>query len=262
MTTIMNVELEVALMTELQVQAEFFDGETPISHLIAGEPDWMRRVRKRNPQNRTCTGLHGHRFTPDVVWEDNDLRYVVELKRAPKYEPLSLTEVFHYVGALEQLRREGLLEKNAAPVFHAWKPLIPVILMQENYSMRAALPLIFAGPSHRWPLKYLEFDVLQSKSDSTKVLCFDDPFAEWGLVDDHSKAALPEEYRETPLHWYFVRDTDTYFGVEHPQPLRLPWWTGERVVRLTRVSDGFVACEAPATPQPTFKRTWSYSLVR
>jgi hypothetical protein len=66
------------------------------------------------------------------------LRYVVERKRAPKYEPLSLTDVF-----------QGLLEKSAAPVSHAWKPLIPVILMQENYFLRTALPLICMRSANR-----------------------------------------------------------------------------------------------------------------
>jgi hypothetical protein len=255
------IDLGLALMTEPEVQAEFFDRALPPTHLIAGEPDWMRAARRPNPRDRTSIGLHGHRFTPDIVWEDAQARYLVELKRSVKYEPMSLTEVLHHVGALEQLRREGRLE-NAAELFHAWKPLVPVILMQENYYMRTALPLIFPGPSHRWPLKYLELDVLQSKDGQTKVLCFDDPFAEWGLLDERGRSALPDLYRTSAPYWYFVRDTDTYFGLERPQPLRLPYWTGERVVRLTRADDGFVACVAASTSEPTFNRPWSYALIR
>lgn len=34
--------LQPAKLTELELQKQFFDRELPPSHLIAGEPTWMR----------------------------------------------------------------------------------------------------------------------------------------------------------------------------------------------------------------------------
>jgi hypothetical protein len=172
---------------EKPVQAIFNSwGKNPLR--IAGAPRWLRECRAENATR--AFAAYGYSFTPDVLWDCCDKRYVLELKCAPRYEPLALAEVLHHAQALEDLG-------------YAMKPAVPVVVTMYSPWVRAAVARSRAGGAM---IHALEMDLLDDRS----LIWFDDPHAAWKVSDP--PAVVPGSHR-VGWRWHRVEEAQTWIAV-------------------------------------------------
>lgn len=166
--------------------------------LVAGAPNWL--LKRGNPvERRTYVIEHAMTFRPDVIWDDPDGMYVIELKSASKNEPLAIAQAFFEAFLLGQ--------RANAP---GRKP-IPVIMTRFNHWNRGALSYLLEG-GFQWGREfYLEFDVVEH--DGRRWLWFDAPLAPLIPV----KRPLPFLDEKTSFaHWYRIGSCEAWFGSEEP----------------------------------------------
>lgn len=166
-------------------------------------PLWLREVNSFEPQ-RFCRSVQGYGFQPDLLAKGPDQDWVFELKHASKYEPLALAEALHHAWLLS----EGLTANRQE------RKTIPVLVTQYNVWLRAALGYLIKNGFNAEAIRYLEVSVIKAGSDD--LLWFDEPLAEWELVDGPPPflPPLPPLPRDvgTPPNWYRVCGSSTWFA--------------------------------------------------
>lgn len=151
---------------EAQLQAVFdaWSSREADGWTVVGAPSWLEAVSESNDRSQWRTAM-GYAFTPDVLWRDAGL--LVELKFAPKYEPLGLAEVMHHAHVLGS---GELLEGSVGPL-----AVRPVLVTQQNGWNRATIAWMRAAGMQPQSLSYLEVAFLTV--DGRSVILLDEPFA-------------------------------------------------------------------------------------
>ncbi|MFL5347932.1 MAG: hypothetical protein ACJ8AT_24335 [Hyalangium sp.] len=190
---------------------------------IAGVPEWL--LKRGQPQQRQgFTVGNAGPFRPDVVWDDADRAYLVELKSAAKGEPLAVGQAFAGATLLGHDQQAGGLGR---------KP-VPVIITQFNYWNRAALSFMLEE-GLRWGREfYLEFDVVEQ--GERRWMWFDAPLAPLTPV------ARPPAASDTITgleHWYRIGSCDAWFGTKK----QIPWRDG-LLFRPVIPDDAYAICAA------------------
>lgn len=209
---------------ELQKVFDDLDG-----HLAAGWPAWLL-ARGKNLGQRSRDAF-GYSFETDAEFIHGDHHYVVELKRAAKYEPLALAEVLHHA---EWIRRYEATSNHVVPV------VVSSISLWTRLAV-AALPN---------SVRYYEADLY--RIDDRILMWLDEPLAPW-----KADAEPPPGAREATktFHWHYIPRTRTWVGtgrsyVERPLILEEPY------VMVAELADrgGYVAWEGTVlqnrTPKP------------
>ena len=190
---------------------------------IAGAPDWLLKRGQPLVRQQFTVG-NADPFRPDVVWDDAEGTYVVELKSAEKGEPLSVAQVFSEAFLLGQ-------DPNAHGLNR--KPT-PALITRFNYWNRAALSLMLEQ-GLRWGREfYLEFDAV-SQGDR-QWLWFDAPLAPLAPV------ARPPAASDTITgleHWYRIGSCDAWFGTKK----QIPWRDG-LLLRPVIPDEAYAICAA------------------
>jgi hypothetical protein len=138
--------------------------------IMAGAPPWLFLMKSKNERAKSRVP-GGWPFTPDVVWHDGKLTYIVELKFGKKYEPLALAQVCYEAWAHE---KSG--DKRLSKVARASARIRPVVVAQYNPWLRGACAYLLASGLRPDAIGYLELDLLFG-SESTPILWFDAPLA-------------------------------------------------------------------------------------
>jgi hypothetical protein len=190
--------VEVSESTLQKVFAQW--GADRAGFLVTGAPAWLlRRGPPKEPQRFAMA--HTAPFQPDVVWDDTEGSYVVELKSAAKYEPLAVAQAFFEAFLLGQ-------DPKTLGLRH--KP-VPVIVGRFNQWNRGALSFLLEE-GFRWGREfYLEFDVLEL--GQRKWLWLDAPLAPLTPV------VQPPVALDTITglkHWYRADSCENWFGTERP----------------------------------------------
>lgn len=198
-------------------------------HLAAGWPPWL--LSRGTNVGRRRRPSFGYSFETDAEFIHGDHHYVVELKRAPKYEPLALAEVLHHA---EWIRR---YEATASHV-------VPVIVSSTNFWTRLAVAAVPNG------VRYYEADLY--RIDDRILMWLDEPLAPW-----KPDAAPPPVARgtTTELYWHYIPRTKTWVGMRRRYSER-PLILEEPHAMVTELADqgGYVVWEGTVltngTPKP------------
>lgn len=171
-----------------------FDSWPKRTKTIAGAPTWLRKCRESN--KRESFDAFGYSFTPDVLWNGERERYLLELKCANKYEPLALAEALHHAQILEALYSE------------ADQLVVPVLVTMYSPWLRAAVARL---RSSAVVVHSLEMDILEDDVQGDTAFWFDDPHADW------TPSEVPEVLRASHLrhwNWHYVDATSTWIAIK------------------------------------------------
>lgn len=166
--------------------------------LIAGAPQWLLKRGQPLP-SRSFDSEHAVSVRPDVVWDEPDSTYLLELKSAAKYEPLVLAQAF---------AEAFLLGQNLQTFGLGHKPT-PAILTRFNQWNRAALSHLLEQ-GFVWGREfYLEFDVVQQ--GQRRWLWVDAPLAPLTPV---ARPPARADALTALRHWYQIGSCKAWFGTE------------------------------------------------
>jgi hypothetical protein len=147
----------------------------PVSFIVFGLPNDLLNANVISCQTEfygIFDKVKSSNYRPDCICEDHNNRYVIELKRAAKFEPLGIAEVIHHVACQEMVK--NIDNKNMVPVligsFNTWNRIVVNKLSEFKFYIR-----------------YYEVYILSEKSAinrskrnisfaSTDVMWFYDPF--------------------------------------------------------------------------------------
>ncbi|HEX4452462.1 MAG TPA: hypothetical protein VH143_16410 [Kofleriaceae bacterium] len=195
-------------------------------HLAAGWPAWLL-ARGENLGQRSRDAF-GYSFETDAELIHGDHHYVVELKRALKYEPLALAEVLHHAAWIR--RYEGTSNH-----------VVPVIVSSNNLWTRLAVAELSST------VRYYEADLYEI--DGRTLMWLDEPLAPW-----KPDAAPPPPARDARLCWHYIPRTNTWVGTKRPHAER-PLILEEPHVMIAELADqhGYIAWEGTVSPNRTPK---------
>jgi hypothetical protein len=194
-----------ARITERELQDAFEQwGADRSGFLIAGAPDWLLRRGQPQARRRLSVG-RAVEFTPDIVWDDADGTYVVELKSAEKNEPLAIAQAFFEAFSLGQ----------EPPAYGLGRKPVPVIITRFNYWNRAALSFLLEE-GLRWGREfYLEVDALEH--GHRKWLWLDPPLAPLTPI---ARPPAASDEKTALRHWYRIGSCEAWFGTDKPLAAR------------------------------------------
>jgi hypothetical protein len=172
---------------------QLFDGWSKAGCRRAGVPSWLREYA--GPNNRTTRAAFGYEFTTDAEYHIPPRHYIIELKRAGKYEPLALAEVLHHA---EWVRRHG----------GGSSEIIPVIVSSFNSWLRLAISALPQRTDRFGALRYYEVDVLEGTG--ADIVWFEEPLAPWTPAE--CPAFLHDHPESARLCWHHVPTTRSWIG--------------------------------------------------
>lgn len=178
----------------------------------AGVPSWLQgRPNLAFRRYFEAINYSAYRFMPDVVLESDTTDFVIELKRADKWEELALAESLHHAWWLPQLK-VGQPRSNL--------PVVPIAVTGTSAWLRASLAYLFANGLKRTAFRHLEVTMLRTPDLARRFLWFEEPHAEWHTSE------LPECI---PMSWrlnakaYRLGNASAWLVYPGPIPAALPF---------------------------------------
>ncbi len=202
--------------------------------LLFGVPPWLEEALRHKPLTGTQIPRAeeiGYRFRPDLVLRDETSRktWVIELKYAEKYEPYVVAQALFEA---YWLSHEGNGE---------FKDVVACAIGRYNVANRGAIRHLRDKAGDDPVLQYAEVQICGFAEAEPRILWFEDPLREkWERKQPPDVAQV--RYSSFK-HWYWMRDTQAWFGFKSQQQERKPLYLIDHWVQVSGDEQAMIGWE-------------------